>query len=243
MNDSVRVIKLGGSLLSDPQLVAHLRRWLTQDRASGGAQAQSSLIWIIGGGLLADAIRQWDHLHQLGERPCHEFCLQLMSTTARIGQQLLAAALSVPQEPPHHQEPLHPREFPQAVAIPQAEAIPRLASWHSLRSWLGEPKPNTRMAVFDVGRVLLEDPVAEQAADLAATWHLTSDSLAAWVATRIEATELTLLKSCSPPDPPTRAAAVRAGIVDESFAVQSAALRRVAFVQLASSTTTWLDCD
>ena len=89
------VIKLGGSLLSHPQLVVRLRQWLEvllgDPRPTTGPTTR--LVWIVGGGLLADAIRQWDQLHQLGERRCHELCLELLSTTARVAQPLIAQAL------------------------------------------------------------------------------------------------------------------------------------------------------
>jgi 5-(aminomethyl)-3-furanmethanol phosphate kinase len=61
--------------------------------------------------------------------------------------------------------------------------------------------------------------MALAARDVAASWDVTSDSLAAWLADAIGATRLVLVKSCSiPPAIAADAEALaRAGIVDRSF--------------------------
>jgi aspartokinase-like uncharacterized kinase len=240
------VIKLGGSLLSHPQLVVRLRQWLEvllgDPRPTTGPTTR--LVWIVGGGLLADAIRQWDQLHQLGERRCHELCLELLSTTARVAQPLIAQALG----------------FSEAASTVE---LPLLTSWQELRAWQQEPRGaadardvrethRCRSAIFDVGRVLRDEPAAEGAAELPSSWDVTSDTLAAWVTGRLdrlavsgspsadrtadtitgEITQLTLLKSCPPPLPATRAAAQEAGIVDVAFRRFAATVSRVTHVQL-----------
>ena len=60
--------------------------------------------------------------------------------------------------------------------------------------------------------------VCECATDIEACWDVTSDSIAAWLAHRFDATRLTLVKSCALPDPmPDHATLARLGIVDPAF--------------------------
>jgi 5-(aminomethyl)-3-furanmethanol phosphate kinase len=60
--------------------------------------------------------------------------------------------------------------------------------------------------------------MADRATDVAADWTVTSDSLAAWLAHRIGADGLLLVKSCELPRPlPSAEALARAGVVDPSF--------------------------
>jgi aspartokinase-like uncharacterized kinase len=61
---SARVIKLGGSLLEWTEWVAAFRRWFA------GQPAMPSVL-IVGGGKLADAIRQWDRVHHLDASDAH----------------------------------------------------------------------------------------------------------------------------------------------------------------------------
>lgn len=54
--------------------------------------------------------------------------------------------------------------------------------------------------------------------DIAASWDVTSDSLAAWLARRLEARRLVLIKSAPPPPPPfTAKRLAEAGLVDPAF--------------------------
>jgi 5-(aminomethyl)-3-furanmethanol phosphate kinase len=61
--------------------------------------------------------------------------------------------------------------------------------------------------------------LAASAPDIPASWDVTSDSLAAWIAGHVDATELLVVKSCAVPEPlecDARALAA-AGIVDPCF--------------------------
>jgi len=52
--------------------------------------------------------------------------------------------------------------------------------------------------------------------EIAETWDMTSDSLAAWLATRLRAEHLVLVKSARPPKADLRAM-VRSGLIDRAF--------------------------
>jgi len=78
----LRVVKVGGSLLTYDDLPAALRRWLA-------AQASGHDVLICGGGPLADAVRQIDGRHKLDAAEVHRRCLEVLSITARLLAQLL----------------------------------------------------------------------------------------------------------------------------------------------------------
>ena len=78
----LRIIKIGGSLLTWPGLPAALRHWLT-------TQPSAMYILVCGGGSFADAVREADHCHHLGEVAAHWLCIDAMHVTARLLSELL----------------------------------------------------------------------------------------------------------------------------------------------------------
>jgi aspartokinase-like uncharacterized kinase len=71
---------------------------------------------------------------------------------------------------------------------------------------------NARVPVWLPTRML------EQATDVEPGWQVTSDSLAAWLATRLSAERLILVKSCAlPPAPVSAERLAGSGIVDAAF--------------------------
>jgi aspartokinase-like uncharacterized kinase len=82
-SQSVRVIKVGGSLFDFPDLVPALRRFL-------GQQPPSANVLITGGGPWADAVRQVDRCQELDERTAHWLCVSVMGFTARLLANLAA---------------------------------------------------------------------------------------------------------------------------------------------------------
>lgn len=72
-----RVVKVGGSLLDLPDLAIRLSRWQS-------LQTPGQSILIAGGGRLADAVRGYDEIHQLGSEQAHQLAVQAMSVTARL---------------------------------------------------------------------------------------------------------------------------------------------------------------
>ncbi len=94
----MRVVKVGGSLLDLPDLATRLEAWLTQ-------QPIACNVLLMGGGILCDAVREWDSRFQLGEVASHWLCIDLLDTTAKLLGQLLPHARIVtdrralPREP------------------------------------------------------------------------------------------------------------------------------------------------
>src|SRR5258708_3938425 len=82
---AARVVKLGGSLLDLPDLAPRLRQWLA-------ARPQRNNVIVVGGGRLADTIREYDKLHALGETVSHWLCIRAMSANAELVAALLPEA-------------------------------------------------------------------------------------------------------------------------------------------------------
>ncbi len=77
-----------------------------------------------------------------------------------------------------------------------------------------------RVAVWLPRRMIDADP------DVPATWDVTSDSLAAWLAGRLRAARLILVKSAAAPQPPLSARGLaEAGLVDAAFPAYAEAAR------------------
>ena len=79
------VVKVGGSLFDLPDLRTRLQAWLAQLDAD-------RVLLVPGGGTTADAIRNLDRVHQLGEEAAHWLAIQTLSVNARFLQVLLPDA-------------------------------------------------------------------------------------------------------------------------------------------------------
>lgn len=75
------VAKVGGSLLSRPDLASQLRSWLSEELT---AHADTHYVLVVGGGRLVDAIREIDAVTSLGDTTAHWICVELMDVTSRI---------------------------------------------------------------------------------------------------------------------------------------------------------------
>jgi aspartokinase-like uncharacterized kinase len=82
MAGSLRIVKLGGSLLDWDQLQPALTGWL-------GDQPPAKNVLVTGGGRLADQVRHYDQLHNLDPTTTHLAAAMTMSATARLVAALL----------------------------------------------------------------------------------------------------------------------------------------------------------
>lgn len=184
---SLRVVKLGGSLLDWPDLRDAFRRW------RAGDPAVCDLL-IVGGGNCADVIRDYDLRHNLGDDAAHRLAIQAMQLNAE-----LVATL-----------------WPEAAWCDELEAMRgAVHGLHILRVW----------------PALADDAQARFGEPLPHSWDVTSDSIAAWVASVLQADELVLLKSTLPATGNV-SASVESGNVDRYFAVASRGARRIRVVNL-----------
>jgi 5-(aminomethyl)-3-furanmethanol phosphate kinase len=72
------------------------------------------------------------------------------------------------------------------------------------------------------------------ASPLRASWDVTSDAIAAWIAVHLDARSLILLKSAGLPEGFTRQDATRAGLVDPTFPSVACSILQVEYVNLRS---------
>jgi aspartokinase-like uncharacterized kinase len=84
-NATLRVVKVGGSLLDWPPLRERLARWLT-------ARPADATILMAGGGDFTDAVRRAQSLHGFDDETAHWLCVKALSVTARLLAQLLPNA-------------------------------------------------------------------------------------------------------------------------------------------------------
>ena len=170
-----RTIKLGGSLLDLPDLPARFRGWLA-------GQAASENLLVVGGGKLAEALREADQLHHVGDAVAHRLCVRAMSIHAEMVARILGEAVLIRSLREHWPTTLVPR---LAVVDPD------------LLEGVGAASPTGSM--------------------LPANWDVTSDSIAAHVASLSHSRELVLLKSTLPEPPLSIENAAATGYVDRYF--------------------------
>ncbi len=191
----LRVVKLGGSLLSWPAWPGALQRWFS-------TQPAAINLLVVGGGRWVERLRGLDRQLELPAVASHWLAIGLMSVTARRvvanlpGGRLRADPLTGQQ--------LRIEEHREGVTV--------------LDPWLW-----------------LQEGAAwrDASPSLPASWDVTSDSIAAWLAVGITADELVLLKSIRPPgDDPTEWC--RTGLVDAYFPVACAAVPCVRVEQLTT---------
>ncbi len=77
-----RVVKLGGSLLDLPHLAARLQSWLA-------GEPEKLTLLLVGGGEFVEAMRQLDAVHSFDAAWCHWKCLELMTCTSSLVEQIL----------------------------------------------------------------------------------------------------------------------------------------------------------
>ncbi len=167
----VRIIKLGGSLLDLPDLASRLQRLIQSQPDS------ETLLILVGGGKIVDAVRHYDQIHSIDNTASHWLCVDLMHSTA----QLLQAV--VPD-------------------LPLLADNRELSSFVSAETKGAETKGAETEAVVasEVKKVAIVSPrcfysTTINAQALPIGWQTTSDSIGALLATMLRADELILLKS------------------------------------------------
>ena len=85
---TLTVVKVGGSLYDLPDLGARLRTWLKSLTAS-------RILVVPGGGPTADVIREYDHIHALGEVAAHKLALRAMTLNAWFMTELLGGFVPI----------------------------------------------------------------------------------------------------------------------------------------------------
>ncbi len=90
---SIRVVKLGGSLLLRSDWPQRLRNWLVR-------QSAASTLIVVGGGELIESIRELDRAHAFSQHFTHWICIDMLTHTAQIAAQLLPEfpQLAAPEE-------------------------------------------------------------------------------------------------------------------------------------------------
>jgi aspartokinase-like uncharacterized kinase len=83
------VVKVGGSLYDLPELGPRLCRWLDNLGAA-------TVLLVPGGGAMADAVRDLDCRHRLGEERAHWLALRALSVNALLLEALVPGAALVP---------------------------------------------------------------------------------------------------------------------------------------------------
>lgn len=78
----VVVFKVGGSLLMLPDLAARLRAVLA-------LRKDCHPLLVVGGGRVADVVRDWDRLHQMGNDEAHWLAIRAMALNEALLQTLL----------------------------------------------------------------------------------------------------------------------------------------------------------
>ena len=163
------VVKLGGSLISSPELSP----WISALTVRGN----TPLVVVPGGGPFADEVRRVQQARCFDDATAHRMAVL---ATEQYGMMLCA---------------LSDRLVPAATAgeIRDAQRAGQVPVW-------------------------MAGAMTRNAPDIEAGWDVSSDSLAAWLAAKLAASALILIKSAQPSERATTAGELsRSGLVDPAF--------------------------
>ena len=168
------VIKLGGSLLGEPELP----HWLETVSRHGDGR----VVIVPGGGIFADVVRDAQSLSLCSDEVAHRMAVMSMDQYG-----VMLAGLN-----------------PSLVTAESELEIAERGWQHRAIVWLPSKM------------VMADDAIPKN-------WQVTSDSLAAWLANKLNAKHLLLVKSVRPEgNPVSIERLIKDGMVDESFADFSA---------------------
>lgn len=165
MDDTLSVVKVGGSLLDLPDLRARLQSWL--------ASRSGRTLLVSGGGPMADAVRQLHFVHGLAQQTSHWLAIRTMTLHAHF----LSGLLQVP-----------------VVTGESANRVSCLDAFAFLEQDEGEP------------------------GSLEHSWRVTSDAIAARVATKLGG-RVVLMKSVDRPADLDWFGCASQGLIDPTFPV------------------------
>jgi aspartokinase-like uncharacterized kinase len=114
------VIKVGGSLLDWPGLPLRLASFLEDHRADRP-------VMIVGGGRVADVVRDLDRIHRLGEERAHALALRALDLSAQVLAGLLPG-LAVVDDPSAFEATWSARLFPILTPRRLLETLDALSS-------------------------------------------------------------------------------------------------------------------
>ncbi|TWT97424.1 amino acid kinase family protein [Neorhodopirellula pilleata] len=205
---TIRIIKIGGSLLLRPHLLADLQNWRRRFEDEG-----DSTIAIIGGGQMIEAVRMWDRLRPGLPATVHWRCVEML----RHSYDCLREAI---QDDP---------------SWGRCRSIDTASQWQDYLSSLAGHRPLGRGGCPEF--VLLNVPAfytpissRRQTVRLPEDWRTTTDSISLWLAHQVSSerginVQCVLLKSCLISPDWTLASLVEEGVIDpacslfESFSI------------------------
>jgi aspartokinase-like uncharacterized kinase len=200
------VFKLGGSLLDLPDLAPRVRQVI-------GQRSNSSSLIVVGGGAAADAVRAQDRQHNVGDERAHWLAVEAMEFNSRFLAVLLPESALVANR----------EQLCATVGVADAASI---GSGRKPR-----PPRETPLILLPLAFLRQEEEMGT-CEPLPHTWNVTSDSIAAWVAEFLAASELLLLKSIGLPEGVTFDQAAADGLVDSHFPRVAERLPRVSWCNL-----------
>jgi 5-(aminomethyl)-3-furanmethanol phosphate kinase len=210
------VVKLGGSLLSQPDWPEWLEAWLDE-------QPPGPKLLIVGGGQAIDAMRQLDRAHRLDTPAMHWRCIRLLDATFEVAAELLQrsgrrfawrrvdsadqlfrffprpsgspAVAPVSTSNPTRLDRWRSPTEPPTPAADHVCFLVRVAGFYQPRREDRRLSDSSRPAGPDARQLGL--PAAgEAAADIPEDWRTTTDSLALYLGQLVAAPRVVLLKSC-----------------------------------------------
>jgi aspartokinase-like uncharacterized kinase len=212
----MRIVKLGGSLLTWAEWPNAFRRWLA-------IQPPLRTVVIVGGGGMVDVVRDWDRAHRLDPSDAHWLAIDAMSMTSRLAAHLLPEARWIDDL-----SALLTDGFPD-----QGEAPAGATGQRSRPVDAKSCGDDENLVILDPRQFLRNVEPTASGAHLPQSWDVTSDSIAARIADLLGSEELVLLKSYSlEPRAAKLDEMASAGFVDRGFPTFAAKLPLVRLVNL-----------